>query len=184
MHSWFHSIIQTSFNSRLNEWNNDCLTGFSCSEQSNSFLSGTQQTSLSKNDFSAPNFRLTVSSTPKKEASDRSKVFATHIQPTTLSPSVGKQSCSQNGTDSSGEAQMRNVRSRGDGGGKHHLLPRYWPRITDQELQQISGEYPIRRAGLPFKILWCPYWNIIVLRLFSWHCHELLECKSAFFPWP
>nr|GMC88001.1 B3 domain-containing protein Os07g0563300-like isoform X2 [Ipomoea batatas] len=115
-------------------------TGFSCSEQSNSFLSGTQQTSLSKNEFSAPNFRLTVSSTPKKEASDRSKVFATHIQPTTLSPSVGKQSCSQNGTDSSGEAQMRNVRSRGDGGGKHHLLPRYWPRITDQELQQISGD--------------------------------------------
>ncbi|XP_019162407.1 PREDICTED: B3 domain-containing transcription repressor VAL2 isoform X4 [Ipomoea nil] len=82
----------------------------------------------------------TVSSTPKKEASDRSKVFATHIQPTTLSPSVGKQSCSQNGTDSSGEAQMRNVRSRGDGGGKHQLLPRYWPRITDQELQQISGD--------------------------------------------
>lgn len=25
---------------------------------------------------------------------------------------------------------------------KNQLLPRYWPRITDQELQQISGEYP------------------------------------------
>ncbi|XP_019162405.1 PREDICTED: B3 domain-containing protein Os07g0563300 isoform X2 [Ipomoea nil] len=139
---------EENFGSLLNRTLKSCVsgrlenehTGFSCSEQSNSFLSGTQQTSLSKIDFSAPNFRLTVSSTPKKEASDRSKVFATHIQPTTLSPSVGKQSCSQNGTDSSGEAQMRNVRSRGDGGGKHQLLPRYWPRITDQELQQISGD--------------------------------------------
>lgn len=27
-------------------------------------------------------------------------------------------------------------------GGRNQLLPRYWPRITDQELQQISGEYP------------------------------------------
>lgn len=26
--------------------------------------------------------------------------------------------------------------------GRNQLLPRYWPRITDQELQQISGEYP------------------------------------------
>nr|KYP48378.1 B3 domain-containing transcription repressor VAL2 [Cajanus cajan] len=29
-----------------------------------------------------------------------------------------------------------------EGRGRNQLLPRYWPRITDQELQQISGEYP------------------------------------------
>ncbi|XVF46112.1 hypothetical protein PTKIN_Ptkin03bG0000500 [Pterospermum kingtungense] len=29
-----------------------------------------------------------------------------------------------------------------EGRGKNHLLPRYWPKITDQELQKLSGEYP------------------------------------------
>ncbi|KAK2632499.1 hypothetical protein EUGRSUZ_L01473 [Eucalyptus grandis] len=29
---------------------------------------------------------------------------------------------------------------RGDARGRNQLLPRYWPRITDQELQQISGD--------------------------------------------
>ncbi|PKI43639.1 hypothetical protein CRG98_035964 [Punica granatum] len=38
------------------------------------------------------------------------------------------------------ENQIRNGRPRGDVRGKNQLLPRYWPRITDQELQQISGD--------------------------------------------
>ena len=32
---------------------------------------------------------------------------------------------------------------------KNQLLPRYWPRITEQELQKISGEYP--RTSLYFQ---------------------------------
>lgn len=39
-------------------------------------------------------------------------------------------------------SQIRFARPPGEGRGKNQLLPRYWPRITDQELQQISGEYP------------------------------------------
>lgn len=39
-------------------------------------------------------------------------------------------------------SQIRVARPPGEGRGKNQLLPRYWPRITDQELQQISGEYP------------------------------------------
>lgn len=35
---------------------------------------------------------------------------------------------------------MRVARPPIDGRGRHQLLPRYWPRITDQELQQISGD--------------------------------------------
>ncbi|KAJ3682911.1 hypothetical protein LUZ60_013138 [Juncus effusus] len=35
---------------------------------------------------------------------------------------------------------MRVARPPADGRGRNHLLPRYWPRITDQELQQISGD--------------------------------------------
>jgi hypothetical protein len=37
---------------------------------------------------------------------------------------------------------LRVARPPADGRGRNQLLPRYWPRITDQELQQISGEYP------------------------------------------
>jgi hypothetical protein len=37
---------------------------------------------------------------------------------------------------------MRVARPPAEGRGRNQLLPRYWPRITDQELQQISGEYP------------------------------------------
>ncbi|ONM24370.1 B3 domain-containing transcription factor VAL3 [Zea mays] len=40
------------------------------------------------------------------------------------------------------QAQMRNGRPRMDSKARSQLLPRYWPRITDQELQHLSSEYP------------------------------------------
>lgn len=40
-------------------------------------------------------------------------------------------------------SQIRVARPPAEGRGRNQLLPRYWPRITDQELQQISGEYPV-----------------------------------------
>ncbi|XP_057956545.1 B3 domain-containing transcription repressor VAL1-like isoform X2 [Malania oleifera] len=36
--------------------------------------------------------------------------------------------------------QMRVARPPAEGRGRNQLLPRYWPRITDQELQQLSGD--------------------------------------------
>lgn len=48
-----------------------------------------------------------------------------------------------NGVDSSVDGQIRNGRPRADARGKSQLLPRYWPRFTDEELQQISGKYPL-----------------------------------------
>lgn len=45
-------------------------------------------------------------------------------------------------------SQMRVARPPVEGRIKSQLLPRYWPRITEQELQQISGEYP--QPSLPF----------------------------------
>ncbi|KAL1077942.1 hypothetical protein V6Z11_D10G128100 [Gossypium hirsutum] len=36
--------------------------------------------------------------------------------------------------------QIRVARPPVEGRGRNQLLPRYWPRITDQELQQISGD--------------------------------------------
>jgi hypothetical protein len=41
-----------------------------------------------------------------------------------------------------GFPHLRVARPPAEGRGRNQLLPRYWPRITDQELQQISGEYP------------------------------------------
>lgn len=39
-------------------------------------------------------------------------------------------------------SQGRVARPPAEGRGKNQLLPRYWPRITDQELEQLSGKYP------------------------------------------
>lgn len=36
----------------------------------------------------------------------------------------------------------RVARPPAEGKGRSQLLPRYWPKMTDQELLQISGEYP------------------------------------------
>lgn len=45
-------------------------------------------------------------------------------------------------TNKGSVSQARVARPPADGRGRNQLLPRYWPRITDQELQQLSGEYP------------------------------------------
>ncbi|CAM6013133.1 unnamed protein product [Sphagnum balticum] len=37
------------------------------------------------------------------------------------------------------QAPLRVARPPGEGRGRNQLLPRYWPRITDQELQQITS---------------------------------------------
>lgn len=46
-------------------------------------------------------------------------------------------------TSKVGVSELRIARPPAEGRGKNQLLPRYWPRITDQELQQLSGEYPL-----------------------------------------
>ncbi|KAH6832412.1 hypothetical protein C2S53_007272 [Perilla frutescens var. hirtella] len=43
-------------------------------------------------------------------------------------------------TNSTSISQLRVARPPVEGRVKNQLLPRYWPRITDQELQQISGD--------------------------------------------
>lgn len=61
------------------------------------------------------------------------------FHPGAPSPPVGNTDSKSNETGS-----VRVARPPGQGRGRNQLLPRYWPRITDQELQQItSGEYPL-----------------------------------------
>lgn len=110
-------------------------------EKPNQCVNVSQQPSFSKNDAST-NFSSSVTAS-RSESNDQTKVSGVHAQRPTPSLPVGKPFSSHNGVDSSGEAQIRNARPRGDARGRNQLLPRYWPKITDQELQQISGEYPL-----------------------------------------
>ncbi|XP_038720615.1 B3 domain-containing transcription repressor VAL2-like isoform X2 [Tripterygium wilfordii] len=57
-----------------------------------------------------------------------------------LLPKPPKSTLAQGLEGSMGIAQIRVARPPAEGRGRNQLLPRYWPRITDQELQQISGD--------------------------------------------
>ncbi|PPS00724.1 hypothetical protein GOBAR_AA19944 [Gossypium barbadense] len=111
-------------------------TGINCEEQHTSCLTKPQ-------DSSNPPFGLAVPYTSIDEANGQMGVSGTPLRPNPQ-PSLAKQfhSNPHNGLDSSGETQMRNGRPRPDGRGRNQLFPRYWPRFTDQDLQQISAEYP------------------------------------------
>ncbi|KAL0419309.1 UNVERIFIED_CONTAM: B3 domain-containing protein [Sesamum radiatum] len=61
-----------------------------------------------------------------------------HVLPKPPKPSPTAVSETSKGTSS----QTRVARPPAEGRGRNQLLPRYWPKITDQELQQLSGEYP------------------------------------------
>ncbi|POO03696.1 Zinc finger-type transcription factor, partial [Trema orientale] len=114
--------------------------GKNCEEHISSCLSMSQQSSSLKEDPSTPQFGLTVPYTTTNETNDQFGVSRSNLRPTP--PSLSKQFIGnlQNGVDSSGDTQIRNARPRADARGRNQLLPRYWPRFTDQELQQISGD--------------------------------------------
>lgn len=84
----------------------------------------------------------TPSSFPGSFAEEKGKISAVMQQASKsrqLLPRPPKSALEGNAGLSS---QIRVARPPAEGRGRNQLLPRYWPRITDQELQQISGEYP------------------------------------------
>ncbi|KAK6932489.1 Zinc finger, CW-type [Dillenia turbinata] len=95
--------------------------------------------SSSKDDLSA-HFGPAVPSLPN-ETNGQSKGSGAHLKlPTPSTPLTKQFNCNPiNDVETSGETQVRNGRPRAEGR-RTHLLPRYWPRITDEELQQISGD--------------------------------------------
>jgi hypothetical protein len=56
-------------------------------------------------------------------------------------------------TEKGTTSQPRIARPPGDGRGKNQLLPRYWPRITDQELERLSGDLKSTVVPLFEKVL-------------------------------
>ncbi|KAG6467567.1 hypothetical protein ZIOFF_074597 [Zingiber officinale] len=62
--------------------------------------------------------------------------------PAQVTTPLSKQFYPQRMNEAELQVQMRNGRTRVDTYPRTQLLPRYWPRITNQEMKQISGEYP------------------------------------------
>ena len=73
-------------------------------------------------------------------ASSQSHLFQCSASSILQKPSKSVLGTPPPGTSKS--AQARIGRPPVEGRGKGHLLPRYWPKYTDKELQQISGKYP------------------------------------------
>ncbi|KAF2305095.1 hypothetical protein GH714_001766 [Hevea brasiliensis] len=112
--------------------------GFSNEEKPNSCL-GTQQPVL-KEDPSTPQLGIAIPFAALNESNGQIGGSGTPLrQP--APPLLAKQFHGNlhNGVDSSPDTQIRNGRPRADARGRSQLLPRYWPRFTDEELQQISG---------------------------------------------
>lgn len=99
---------------------------------------------VSKDDPSAAVLGLAISSGSPDEAKESAKVSASHPQRQRQRQLLPKalQASPSTGSESSKDMhpQIRVARPPGEGRGRNQLLPRYWPRITDQELQQISGD--------------------------------------------
>ncbi|KAL1565761.1 B3 domain-containing transcription repressor VAL1-like isoform X2 [Salvia divinorum] len=77
-----------------------------------------------------------VESNEASKGSSQHGQKARHVSPKPPKPSPVAGSEANKGSAS----QMRVPRPPTEGRGRNHLLPRYWPRITDQELQQLSGD--------------------------------------------
>lgn len=54
-------------------------------------------------------------------------------------PHNQQSNCIETPKETCSQAPIRVARPPGEGRGRNQLLPRYWPRITDQELQQITS---------------------------------------------
>ncbi|XP_057472045.1 B3 domain-containing protein Os07g0563300-like isoform X3 [Actinidia eriantha] len=111
--------------------------GINCVEEANPCGKGPQKSFFSKKGTSTSQFGLAGSASPND---DQTKLSGTHAPRPTPPPLIGKQFCGHNGADSSGETRTLNARPQADTRVRNQLLPRYWPRITDQELQKISGD--------------------------------------------
>lgn len=109
------------------------VTGSKCEEQI-PYVNDNLHSAILKNEPSSPHPDLALNPASKSEIAEQSSISVSHAQP----PAPPRAAANYSGVDSSGEGQAHNGRPRD----RNQLLPRYWPKISDQELQQISEEYP------------------------------------------
>ncbi|KAJ6728660.1 B3 DOMAIN-CONTAINING PROTEIN [Salix koriyanagi] len=112
-------------------------------ENGNAGIIGDEQPQLLsslREDISAQQFGIAIPYASPSESKGQIEGSVNPVQPAPL-PLFAKRfhGTLHKGVDSSVDGQTRNGRPRIDARGKSQLLPRYWPRFTDEELQQISG---------------------------------------------
>lgn len=85
--------------------------------------------------------------------------------------------------EAASQASIRVARPPGEGRGKNQLLPRYWPRITDQELQLLTTkEYPTELLLFPHIHDTTEFLSLISTRRnYFNHLHTIfkLKCKVS-----
>lgn len=90
-----------------------------------------------------PNFVVPFSGSAAEEDEKSILPFQQGQRSRPIFPKLIKTGTAVNSEARKGMAPLvRIARPPAEGRGKNQLLPRYWPRITDQELEQLSGEYP------------------------------------------
>lgn len=118
------------------------IAGMRNDDKSSPCLNMCQQHHSLKEDSSSQPFGLSVPYSSPNERNGLIGVTGIHSQQTPPHPGKQFSGTMHLALDSSSEAQVRNGRPRADARGRSQLLPRYWPRCTELELQQISIEYP------------------------------------------
>ncbi|WOH11797.1 hypothetical protein DCAR_0831289 [Daucus carota subsp. sativus] len=106
--------------------------GSKCEDQQSPYVNDNPHSAILKNEPSSPNPDLTLNTTSKSEIAEHSSISVSQAQPPAPLPAAAN----YNGVDSFGEGQAQIGRPQD----RNQLLPRYWPKITEQELQQISGD--------------------------------------------
>lgn len=91
----------------------------------------------------------------EKEHSKTSAIIHQGPKSRHLLPKPPKLALASGSEANAGISQIRVARPPAEGRGRNQLLPRYWPRITDQELQQLSGEYPLYYSFFHILIFHC-----------------------------
>ncbi|KAL3649210.1 hypothetical protein CASFOL_005613 [Castilleja foliolosa] len=110
-------------------------------------LNFTLTTTPLANSISSPPFHGGVVEGSEQGKGSLQRIRHIVAKPPKPSPGAGPES----GKGSS--SQIRVPRPPAEGRGRSQLLPRYWPRITDQELQQLSGDLNSTIVPLFEKIL-------------------------------
>ncbi|KAK1378843.1 B3 domain-containing transcription repressor VAL2 [Heracleum sosnowskyi] len=107
-------------------------SGSKCEEQQSPYVNDDLHGAMLKNEPFSPHPDLTPNPASKIEIAEQSSISVSHALPPAPPPAASNYS----GVDSSGEGHAHNGRPRD----RNQLLPRYWPKISDEELQQISED--------------------------------------------
>ncbi|KAI5448132.1 B3 domain-containing protein Os07g0563300 [Lathyrus oleraceus] len=132
------SGISANWNVKLGSREMVLMNGMRNDDKSSPCLNMCQQHHSLKEDSSSQPFGLSVPYSSPNERNGLIGVTGIHSQQTPPHPGKQFSGTMHLALDSSGEAQVRNGRPRADARGRSQLLPRYWPRCTELELQQIS----------------------------------------------